>query len=182
MIYVGSQLTALLLNLEFLSKTAPAELRQGLQDTKQVAKNLLNEIRNVVKQNKIASYLDLSQAIESLFASSPEVNIVINNELDFHISSSKHAEALLRICQEAVNNAVKYGVGKTIKITLSYHQQTLQLDVSNPWLRTKNRRTGSGLANMQARAKALEGTIEVGQKKGLWQVTARLPYREKYND
>lgn len=178
----GHQLTALLLNLEFLSKTVPAPQQQGVDETKQIARDLLNKIRDVVRQNKQSAQLDLNAAIDSLFAHLPQVHCDFTERLPAPLMSGHHAEVLLRICQEAVSNALRYGSEKRVTISLVQHAAEVVLTVKNAVAVKKPKREGSGLHNMQERAAQLGGTVSITADDREWQVRAALPYKEQSYD
>jgi len=178
----GHQLTGLLLHLEYLSKTVAPEQQQSVNETKQVAKDLLNEIRSVVRQNKQTAQLDLNTAIDSLFAHLPHVTAEFSNRLSAPLLSGHHAEVMLRICQEAVSNAIRYGREKRIEIALSKEDDVLMMEVSNAFNMKTSSRKGSGLQNMRERAAELGGKVTINNDYNKWVVTVRLPYKEQSYD
>ena len=178
----GHQLTGLLLNLEYLSKTVPEPQQRGIDETKQIAKDLLNDIRAVVRQNKQSAQLDLNAAIDSLFAHLPHVNATFNQRLAAPLLSVHHAEVLLRICQEAVSNALRYGSEKRLAISLTKLPDTILLDVTNPYKARTQPRQGSGLQNMQERATELGGKVTIEKDENQWKVSVSLPYKEQHYD
>ena len=179
----GHQLTALLLNLEFLSQTVPPDKQQQVQETKAIARDLLQQIRSVVKENKQTASLNLNAAIDSLFEHLPQVKANFESRLAKPLHSNHHAEVLLRICQEAVSNALRYGSEKTITIALQQQDQQLTMRITNPYSgATQVSPGGSGLANMQERAAQLHGHVTISTRDKIWTVTVTLPYQEKHYD
>ncbi len=177
----GHQLTALLLNLEFLSQTVPAAQQEGVKETRAMAKDLLEQIRSVVRANKQSAQLDLNAAIDSLFSHLPHVETKFEERLAAPLQSSHHAEVLLRICQEAVSNALRHGSQKQITIALQQTQEQLRLTVCNPF-NGRASSSGSGLANMRERAAQLHGEVSVSTENQRWIVEAQLPYKESHYD
>lgn len=178
----GHQLTALLLNLEFLSQTVPAEQQGGVKETRAIAKDLLEQIRSVVRANKQSAQLDLNAAIDALFTHLPHVETEFEQRLTAPLQSSHHAEVLLRICQEAVSNALRHGSQKQITIALQQTPEQLRLTVTNPYHARSSAASGSGLANMRERAAQLNGEVTVSTENQRWTVTAQLPYKESHYD
>ena len=160
----GHQLTGLLLNLEYLSKTVPEPQQRGIDETKQSAQ------------------LDLNAAIDSLFAHLPHVNATFNQRLAAPLLSVHHAEVLLRICQEAVSNALRYGSEKRLAISLTKLPDTILLDVTNPYKARTQPRQGSGVQNMQERATELGGKVTIEKDENQWKVSVSLPYKEQHYD
>ncbi len=74
---------------------------------------------------------------------------------------------LLRICQEALNNALKHARAKTIQITLNYSTQSVQLSVVDdgcgfePDLVLTGTGMHLGLRNLRTRARKIKGRLEV---------------------
>lgn len=77
---------------------------------------------------------------------------------------------LLRICQEALNNALKHAQAKTIQITLNYSAQSVQLSVADDGCGFAPdqvlTRTGMhlGLRNLRTRARKIKGRLEVNSQ------------------
>ncbi|GGF77611.1 sensor histidine kinase [Alteromonas lipolytica] len=178
----GHQLTALLLNLEFLSQTVPAEKQSDVNETKAIAKDLLEQIRSVVRENKQSAQLDLNAAIDSLFSHLPQVSARFERRLSGPLQSSHHAEVLLRICQEAVSNALRHGNGKDLIIALEQDEESLTMTVSNSFSGSPAASDGSGLANMRERAAQLDGAVTLTSDHQIWTVTVSLPYKEQQYD
>jgi len=77
---------------------------------------------------------------------------------------------LLRICQEALNNALKHAQARTIQITLNYSAQSVQLTVADdgcgfaPDLVLTGTGTHLGLRNLRTRARKIKGRLEVNSQ------------------
>ena len=74
---------------------------------------------------------------------------------------------LLRICQEALNNAFKHAEAKNIRITLNYSEKSVQLSVADDGrgFAPNTVLTGTaghfGLRNLRSRARKIKGRLEV---------------------
>lgn len=102
---------------------------------------------------------------------------------------SAAGQALYRICQEALANAIRHTPGAPVSIRLVRDARELVLSVTNPCPpeesgRQRNRpATGHGLRNMRVRASELGGSLTAGARRGddngadstIWTVEARLP-------
>jgi signal transduction histidine kinase len=77
---------------------------------------------------------------------------------------------LLRICQEALNNALKHAQARTIQITLNYSAQSVQLSVTDdgcgfaPDLVLTGTGMHLGLRNLRTRARKIKGRLEVNSQ------------------
>ncbi|MBT1443993.1 hypothetical protein KJI95_05565 [Shewanella sp. JM162201] len=192
----GHQLTALTLNLDYLSHQANEPLKQGLIDTRLIAKELLGEIRKVVRAERRDTQLNLVAVLDEMLSRLGGRSIRFDHALDGADIPATVAEAALRICQEALTNAIKYGSGDVV-MKLFIDQGQLQIRIDNPvdkpvnkkW-RSKRRShgdSGVGLHSMAERANALGGTLHSGLRseldseqqsepqQGFWQVSASLP-------
>ena len=74
---------------------------------------------------------------------------------------------MLRICQEALNNAFKHAEAKIIQITLNYSDKSVQLSVADDGrgFAPNAVLTGTGkhfgLRNLRSRARKIKGRLEV---------------------
>jgi signal transduction histidine kinase len=74
---------------------------------------------------------------------------------------------LLRICQEALNNAFKHADAKNIQITLNYSEKSVQLSVADdgrgftPGAVLTGTGKHFGLRNLRSRARKIKGRLEV---------------------
>jgi signal transduction histidine kinase len=74
---------------------------------------------------------------------------------------------LLRICQEALNNAFKHADAKKIQITLNYLEKSVQLSVTDdgrgfaPGTVLTGTAGHFGLRNLRSRARKIKGRLEV---------------------
>lgn len=76
---------------------------------------------------------------------------------------------IYRIVQEATNNAMRHGGATAIRIILAEHNRRCRLTISDngrgcefDWL--ANHHSGIGLRSMQARARAIDGIFEMGNR------------------
>lgn len=178
----GHQLTALILNLEFAAKTALKESGQTVEtlvNSKILAKTLLNEIRQVVKDIRLDNFFDLRAAIQQLCSALPGINLSLHYDQSLNISSQRITECLLRITQEAVTNAVRHAKSKTISISVTQSDTTINLNVTNPGLVPNHYQLGSGLNGIKERAEQLGGKLALTHPdQYTWSLTVYLPKPE----
>ncbi len=85
---------------------------------------------------------------------------------------------LFRIAQEAVNNALKHGAAKSVKIALDGLQSSLRLSITDdgPGMAPiKGRTQGVGLRSMQYRADAVGAVFQVKSRETGTIVSCKLP-------
>jgi len=77
--------------------------------------------------------------------------------------SMQHRQHIFLIFKEAVNNAVKYSEGKTVSVFLGRENSQIRLSIKDDGLGfiPGNNTSSSGLKNMQARAKELNGILHI---------------------
>jgi signal transduction histidine kinase len=79
---------------------------------------------------------------------------------------------LLRICQEALNNALKHAEAKTVQITLNYAEKLVRLSVADdgcgfaPDSVLTSTGKHLGLRNLRSRARKIKGRLEVISQPG----------------
>ena len=104
-----------------------------------------------------------------------DLTVAFGDETDL---SQPAREALYRVTQEAVTNAVRHGAPSRIDIRLERLGENARLTVSDDGVgRSGAARPGFGLQGMRERVEALSGDLLLesrGEGRG-WTVTARLP-------
>ncbi|EPJ43100.1 MAG: hypothetical protein OFPI_44450 [Osedax symbiont Rs2] len=156
----GHQLTALHLNLEFAVQTSSVEQQQILLQCKGIASQLLADIRRVVKEIRLDAGLDLVAVLKQFVEKLPGIDLQLNCPSQLKIGSQGQAEAILRISQEAVTNAIRHGSEKTISIDLSQRRNQLYLRIANPCSKIIDLQTGVGMASISQRVKEYSGDLE----------------------
>jgi signal transduction histidine kinase len=78
------------------------------------------------------------------------------------------ADALYRIAQEAVHNALRHSGGRQVRIQLRRRPQVLQLAIEDDGVGydSKTVSAGLGLVGMRDRAAALGGALDIGARPG----------------
>lgn len=109
-------------------------------------------------------------------------------ELGFRIDAAVLETSLPMECRrdfflvfkEAVNNAAKYSKGKQVAIHLTLHNKRLLLLVEDDGIgfTVAPGETGNGLGNMQKRAEAMQGRLQIISKPGVGtRITLNIPVR-----
>lgn len=113
---LGHQLTALNLQLEILQHKVTSDLHASVADTKNLAKQLLDNIREVVRNQRAPLTVDIRQAVQVLSLRLPQLQLTLEGELQ--LESAELAEQLLICIQEGISNALRHGRATHIKISL----------------------------------------------------------------
>lgn len=174
----GHKLTALKLHLARLRRDATLAGREEVEIASALADELLQDIRGVVGQLRADEGIDLRVALAALGTPFPATRVRVDVDPALRLDDLPLAEALVRVAQEAVTNAVRHGRAGTIEIHVARDAGAVVLTVANDGDRPVDLRPGNGLTGMRERVSALGGALDFGTDtpRGL-RVTARLPLR-----
>lgn len=166
---LGHQLTALNLQLEILHHTVPEALRLTVAQSKGLAKELLENIRAVVRDQRNSFCVDIDQAVQALLVHIPQVKLTILGAVQ--LDSVRLAEQLVLCLQEGISNALRHGQATQLVLTLEQGAgaMSLLLDDNGRGLFSPIAE-GSGLIGMRERLRDYEGVISLQAK----QVGCRL--------
>lgn len=155
---LGHQLTALNLQLEILQHKVASDLQASVADTKNLAKQLLDNIRAVVRNQRTPLTVDIRQAVQALALRLPQLQLTIDGELQ--LESAELAEQLLLCIQEGISNALRHG--RATQIRLSLQQQNTSITIfldDNGRGCGDNINPGSGLLGINERLQEFNGTL-----------------------
>jgi len=154
-----------------LSRTALAEMRALLAELRPAGAPMPTETLNVLPDMVRVRRDGIEVALDALAErmSVHEVPVVVERN-GYQRQPGHVEEALFRIAQEAVNNAVKHARARRVRIQLSGEGGTLRLTVVDDGCgfdpATDIRAGGLGLTSMRERAAALGGTVRIETKPG----------------
>jgi signal transduction histidine kinase len=157
---LGHQLTALNLQLEILQHKVPDELRETAQQSKSLAKELLENIRQVVRDQRNLLSLDIRQAVQALVVHIPQLEMQIENELQ--LDSVQLAEQIVLCIQEGISNAVRHGQSTRINLVLEQQSNSIKIfldDNGRGLIAGSN--NGTGLQGMRERLAPYGGIVEL---------------------
>jgi len=174
---IGHQLTALALNLEVSRHKVPDEFKPLLAQNLAQAKNLLSDVREVVKEMRSEEQFDLVEKLSSLIEQLPECQLKVESSPEINALSLK--QQLMFCLQEGVSNAIRHG--KANQFTLSAEKKDKQLSLYlsdngvvksieqsttqsvSPSENKSEKQLGSGLIGMQERLADFQGIVELIQ-------------------
>ena len=186
---LGHQLTALALNLEVTRHKLPDEYKPLAEENLCQAKQLLQDVRNVVKKMRDHDKLDLIAHIKKLFAQLPncQFNFEGNNENTnknkLTINSLTLNNQLIFCLQEAISNALRHG--KADNFMLHFHQKKNRINISL----TDNGKgcekviIGNGLKGMCERLNEFNGivTLKSNNNKQISGCTLHIQVEDSYD-
>jgi len=159
---IGHQLTALALNLEVAKHKVSEEFKPMLQENLQLAKTLLTDVRQVVKEMRDEEQIDLVSSLENLIHQLPNCQLKVANIANVYSLQLK--QQLMFCLQEGISNALRHGKANLFTYTSEKTDNTLVIELSDNGSATKvnNKITfGSGLTGMNERLIDFSGKVEL---------------------
>lgn len=151
------------LELTMMSRT----LRDIINDTRQMIYNL-----RPMSFDDIGLEITIERAIDKI-KNDKSCNIVFSVEGESYPIKPVIGITLLRIIQEACNNAIKYAESNVISVKMIYEEEAVIIsieddgkgfDVENLDVSSRNDNSGFGLSMMKERVYLLSGEIEITSK------------------
>lgn len=156
----GHKLTALKLQLG-LCAAGNTESSAALLASRQLADELLNDVRGVVGALRAHEGVDLHAALTALAESIPVPRIALVLAADARPADFARAQALLRAAQEGVTNALRHAGASTLRIELSRTVDGLQLRVQDNGCGPVGSTPGNGLTGLRERLAAVGGALHL---------------------
>lgn len=156
---IGHQLTALSLNLEVAKHQVPDEYRQIIEQNLKQSKQLLTDVRDVVREMRTEDDFDLLEVVKGLFDELPNCQLSIG---EFpKINSLQLKQQLVYCLQEGISNALRHG--KANQVTLYGEKQSthIQIYLLDNGQGCQQVTKGSGLIGMQERLAVFDGKAEL---------------------
>ena len=172
---IGQMLTALKFGLESLSSTSEKE-NERLTGLKQLVHQTIKEVRRISSDllPTVLNDYGLSAALKELMSMSKpatDINLVFEDRMDLDERLNRNIEvSLYRICQESINNAIKYSKAETIKVKLTSDVEFLNLiieddgvgfDIEEIEKINRTKESGNGLNNMRERAELINSKLYI---------------------
>lgn len=156
----GHKLTALKLQLGLCASGGDAA-GDALAASRQLADELLADVRGVVGALRAHEGVDLHAALTALAASIPSPRITLALADDARPADFARAQALLRAAQEGVTNALRHAGASTLHIALVREAAALRLVVRDNGRGPGRSEPGHGLMGLRERLAAVDGTLRL---------------------
>jgi signal transduction histidine kinase len=170
---IGHQLTALAVHLEVASHLVDGQAREHVEQSRQLAKQTLGEVRSTVGQMR-EQPVDLATAFAELFGSVPGLAIHLTVQSGLPPTDPARADALVRCGQEIVTNTVRHADAENVWITVRQDRDAVLLTGRDDGLGGAGFRVGNGLRGMRERLAQFGGTVDLAPGDG-FRVEARMP-------
>lgn len=191
---LGHTLTGIIMGADAalaLFSVAPEEAKKRVQIIAQSAREGLTDVRRSIKALRpdALEQRSLGQALEKLVA---DFRLTTGVEIFYEppaaplAFASDEEDAIYRIIQESMTNAVRHGHASKIHLSLTWQDHVLTVHVQDNGLGCVQPEEGFGLRHMKERLRLLGGTLAYGNGSpegeaggGGFFVTATIPVREK---
>ena len=183
--------TGIILNLEAIEAAAadlPEEVRTRVKRARDVARENLSEARRSILglSSPLPVSGDLRSSIRELvdrYASSTKTRIEFAAQGPVLHLAPATKENLLRIAQQAIDNALQHARANTIRIELTTDEKEVRLRIQDDGQGFDVKKAGraAGLTSMRERAKEIGGQFKLDSKPGKGtrvEVTVPLPHAQ----
>ena len=161
---IGHKLTGLTLNLEVASHKVPNEFKVLLQENVVLAKTLLSDVREVVKEMRQEEQFDLVDKLSALVKQLPGCQFYLKSKPIIESLSLK--QQLMFCLQEGVSNAIRHGKANEFTLiakrgTSTKNKKQLTVCLMNNGSTEINAQFGSGLLGMKERLVDFNGQVDL---------------------
>ncbi len=172
----GHKLTALTLNLRALAEQQQAGAPEELRVARQLAAELMDDLRELVQQLRDDRGLDLATALRALAAPLPRPALRLVIDDDVRIDDPGAADALLRMVQEALTNSARHGQASVLDVRIRRQDGCLAVAIEDDGRLRGPLREGNGLAGMRERLAGAGGSLAFSTSAGgALRIDASLP-------
>jgi len=155
---------------QLIPKLTNAE-KDELNELNELLGECIQDIRNLSKTliTEQIIHFGLTESIEREILRIQKLRLLkiefITSKQDIDISP-KHGLILFRIIQESINNILKHSRAKNVSVQLDDDQEKLQITISDngKGFNTNIMKDGSGLKNMELRAKLIHAEFSIQSK------------------
>lgn len=177
---LGHSLTVVIGTAEL---AAAEDIHSAMQKVKQIEELLtgsLNDLRNAFSGAGAKwGETTLIKALQHLKNENILVEIQIQGKT--YELSGEQTEAIYRLCQEAVTNAIKHGKAKAIYLILRYHPQEIEIYAMDNGCGCQSIQKNYGLCGIEARVTKLLGSVSFSSDgESGFSIHVKLPRQDRY--
>ena len=181
---MGHTLTGIIAGIDAciaLAKDSPEILREQLKLISEVSRKGVEDIRASVSSLRpdTLERLNLNQTLYNLIENTRKVMGV---EVEYYCNEEElkldedEENAIYRIVQECITNAIRHGMATKITVLLEKRQFEIYLKISDNGIGCTEIKEGFGTRHMKERVEMLNGTVNFANKDG-FVVEAVVPIR-----
>jgi signal transduction histidine kinase/predicted ATPase len=182
---VGHSLTSTILQVEAAKRLLRKDMDGSitrLNETQDLIRHSLNEIRNSVHMLKEDRYYDINEAMNKLIQDTEHnAGIVVHVEADSIVHLSMiHKKAIFHALQEGLTNGIRHGSSNEFWFRLRDDGRKLRFSLQDNGIGFDHVAMGFGLSMMKDRIEQLRGTLSVvsDRNKGCL-LSIELPYGDE---
>ncbi len=170
---LGHSLTIIISMLEVsrkLMKTDKALARDKVLQTSAIVREGYLELKKSVEGNTsiqmhvIKLIEDIKKMVHEVESLGTQVEVIERH--DYEIIEPKYYDAIYRICQEGLTNAVRHGKPKNITVGIRFDSGIFDLVIVDDGRGCTKLIKGNGLLGMEQRVKDLNGSLSCGSPDG----------------
>lgn len=178
---VGQTLTAIVLQLDRLARSAEPPLRAALEDTRESARESLGDVRRIAQQLRPETLEDLGlrSALQALCDRIAEQGGVrVRTRLDSEPDVGPDVELVVyRVAQEALTNVLRHAEAAEVELEFKRRDGNLVLRIADDGRGIDAQASrGGGLQGMRERALLVGGQIAVRDLDRGTEVSLLVPY------
>jgi two-component system sensor histidine kinase UhpB len=170
---IGQALTAVVLQLDRLQRTADPAQRAGVEETREAVRASLEEVRAIARRLRPEALddLGLTSALAALtndVARRAGVSVDRVIAPDLPVLSDDEELVVYRVAQEALTNAVRHGAPRHARVRLRALDGAVELEVSDDGegFDVSTVGEGAGLRGMRERAVLVGAAVDVASRVG----------------
>ncbi len=163
---IGQSLTALMLQLDYIGKIAPAGINTEVVDAREAARGSLEEVRRIARRLRPEALDDLGlvSAISHLadrLASRSQLEVSRSLARDLPPLSRETELVIYRVAQESLTNVIRHADAKRIALSLSATGRGVLLRVADDGAGLDGASESAGIKGMRERAVLVGASLEI---------------------
>lgn len=175
---LGHHLAALSLHLDLAGRQAAQVGSESLGTARDIARQLLAEVRTTVGAARNERPINLRQALQTLCSGIPSHRIDLSFDERFEVGNPSLAHVIFRSVQEAISNAIRHSGADAVKVVLATREGGLEVSVADNGKGACDMQLGNGLRGMRERVEEHGGMLEaVSGIAGGFSIRIWLPQR-----
>jgi two-component system sensor histidine kinase DesK len=171
---LGFRLSALVLKIELALRGDAGRAEQELDEARAQARAALAEARRLTAEQSELSFAAEYAAAGSLLSAA---GIDLDAVQEAPVPPREADLVLATVLREAVTNVLRHSSARRCSITLDVDRRGARLVVANDGAVTPASGSGTGLASVTRRVRALGGTVRHGIDSGVFTLDVRVPAR-----
>ncbi|OMP81023.1 sensor histidine kinase [[Flexibacter] sp. ATCC 35208] len=167
------------INLQEILPQAPANQRENILETKSLAKQLMSELKALSANLNTDHIIHIGfvKALENelnRLAKTKKYEVVITKAGEEYRILPEHEIILFRLCQEVLNNTVKYAKASEITASINFSKEQFVLVITDNGtgfnvqdaLENSGEKQSTGLLNMHKRASLINAELLITSRNG----------------